>query len=76
MLGYGKWVKIKPFTLGNVTKLNTFEAILHAIGQIWPKSCHSLRKNVGIRSKFADNTSLATEYQPKLEHWLRKSSQK
>ena len=75
MLGYGKWVKIKPLTLGNVT-LTTFEAILHAIGQIWPKSCHSLRKNGGIRSKFAENISLATEDQPKLEHWLRKSSQK
>ena len=75
MLGYGKWVKIKPLTLGNVT-LTTFEAILHAIGQIWPKSCHSLRKNGGIRSKFAENISLAMEDQPKLEHWLRKSSQK
>ena len=56
MLGYGKWVKIKPLTLGNVTKLTTFEAILHAIGQIWPKSCHSLRKKwwnyVKIRWKY------------------------
>ena len=76
MLDYGKWVKIKPLTLGNVTKLTTFEAILHAIGQIWPKSCHSLRKNGGIRSKCAENISLATEDQPKLEPWLRKSSQK
>ena len=26
-LGYGKWVKIKPLTIENVTKLTTFEAI-------------------------------------------------
>ena len=75
-LGNGKWVKIKPLTIGNVTKLTTFEAIVHAIGQIWPKSCHWLRKNGGIRSKFAENISLATEARPKLDHWLRKSSQK
>ena len=75
-LGNGKWVKIKPLTIGNVTKLTTFEAILHAIGQIWPKSCHSLRKNGGIRSKFAENISLATEARPKLDPWLQKSSQK
>ena len=43
-LDYGKWVKIKPLTMGNVTKLTTFEAILHEIDQIWPKSCHLLRK--------------------------------
>ena len=55
-LGYGKWVKIQPLTLENITKLTTFEAILHAeIDQIWP---------------------LATEPQPKLDHWLQKSSQK
>ena len=76
MIGYGKWAKIKPLTLGNVTKLTTFEVILHAIGHIGPKSCHSLRKNGGIRSKFTENISLATEDQPKLEHWLRKSCQK
>ena len=75
-LGNGKWVKIKPLTIGNVTKLTTFEAILDAIGQIWPKSCHSLRKNGGIRSKYAENISLATEARPKLDPWLRKSSQK
>ena len=74
-LGNGKWVKIKPLTIGNVTKLTTFEAILHAIGQIWPKSCHSLRKNGGIRSKFAENISLATGARPKLDPWLQKSSQ-
>ena len=37
-LGYGKWVKLKPLTIGNITKLTTFEAILHEIGQIWHKS--------------------------------------
>ena len=42
--GYGKWVKIKPLTTGNVTKLTTCEAILHEIGQIWPKSCHLIWK--------------------------------
>ena len=76
MFGYGKWVKIKLLTLGNVTKLTTFEAILLAISQIWPKICHSLRKNCGIRSNVAENISLAMEDQPKLEPWLRKSSQK
>ena len=52
-LGYGKWVKIKPLTIGNLTKLTTFEAILSEIGQIWAKFCHLLRKNARIRSKFA-----------------------
>ena len=71
-LGYGKWVKIKPFTIGNVTKLTTFEAILHKIGKIWPKSCHLLRKMVELGQKFAENIPLATEPQPKLDPWLRK----
>ena len=44
-LGYGKWVKIKPLTIGNITKSTTFEAVLHEIGQIWPKLCHLLKKN-------------------------------
>ena len=43
-VGYGKYVKIKPLTIGNVTKLTTFEAIVHEIGQVWTKSCHLLRK--------------------------------
>ena len=69
ILGYGKCVKIKPLTIGNITKLTTFEAILHEIGQIWPKFCHLLKKNGGIRSKwpkFAENIPLAMEPQPKL----------
>ena len=77
-LGYGKWVKIKPMTTGNITKLTTFEAILHDIGQMWPKFCHLLRKNAGIRSKwlkFPENIPLATEPRPKLDPWIRKSSQ-
>ena len=81
-LGYRKWVKIKPLTIGNVTKLATFEAILHEIGQIWPKYCHlkkKKKKNGGIRSKwpkFPENIPLAMEPQPKLDPWLWKSSQK
>ena len=78
--GYGKWVHTKPLTIGNVTKLTNFEAILHKIYQIWPKSCHLLRKKSGgIRSKwpkFAENIPLATELHLKSDHWLRKSSQK
>ena len=35
----------------NVTKLTTFEAILHEIGQIWPKSYHLLQKYGVIMSK-------------------------
>ena len=50
------------------------------LGQLWPKSCHLLGKNGGIRSKwpkFAENKGpLATEPQPKLDPWLWKSSQK
>ena len=42
--GYGKWVKIKPLTIGNITKLTTLEANLLEIGQIWPQSCHLLWK--------------------------------
>ena len=78
-LGYGKWVKIKPLTIGHITKLTTFEAILHKISQIWPNFCHLLGKNARIRSKwskFAENIPLATEPQPKLDHWLRKLGSK
>ena len=63
-LGYGKCVKIKPLTIGNVTRLTTFEAILHEIGQICPKSCHLHKKNGGFRSKwpkFAENIPLTLE---------------
>ena len=31
-LAYGKWLKMKPLTIVNVTKSTTFEAILHEIG--------------------------------------------
>ena len=57
----------------------TFEAILYEIGQIWPKFCDLLQKNSGIRSKwpkFAKNIPLATESQPKLDHWLWKLGSK
>ena len=67
-LGYGKCVKIKPLTIGNVTKLTSFEAILHEIGQIWPKYCIHI-ENGGIRSKLpkcAENISLAIEPQQKI----------
>ena len=67
-LGYGKWVKIKHSMVGNVTKLTTFEAVLHETGGILPKSCHLLeKKNGGIRSKFAENIPLATDPRPKLD---------
>ena len=36
-LGYGKWVKIKPLTMENVTKLTTFLSDLYEFGQIGPK---------------------------------------
>ena len=36
----------QTLTVGNVTNLTTFEALLHEIGQIWPKSCHLLRKKM------------------------------
>ena len=65
---------------GKVTKLTTFEAILHEIDQIWPKSCHLLRKKwwnyVKNGKKLAENMSLAMEPQLKLDPWLWKSSQK
>ena len=85
-LAYGKWVKIKPLTIGNIIKLTTFEAVLQEIGQIWPKFCHLLWKNAGNRSKwpkFAEKYTLgyrasakirplATEIQPKIDPWLQK----
>ena len=64
-LGYGKWVKIKTLTIGNVTKLTTFEAILHD-SQIAQILSFALEKKGAIRSKFAENIPLATEPQPKL----------
>ena len=34
----------QPFTMDNVTKLTTFDAILMETGKIWPESCHLLEK--------------------------------
>ena len=56
-----------------------FEAILHEIGQIWPKCCHLLWKDSEIRSKwpkFVEDIPLAMEPQPKLDPWLWKSGSK
>ena len=68
------------FTIGNATKLTTFEAILHEIGQILPKCCYLLRKKpVGIRSKwpkFAENISLWLRSLSKKNPWLRKLGSK
>ena len=47
-LGFGKWVKIKPMTIGNITKITTFEAILHEIGQIWPNFVICFEKMVEL----------------------------
>ena len=66
-LGYEKWVKIKPLTIGNITKLTTFEAILHEIGQIWPKFCHLIEKMLELGQ---NGQNLLTMYP-----WLRSLSQ-
>ena len=70
-LGYGKWVKIKPLTIGNVTKLTTFEAILHEMVELGQNGQNLLKiytwlwslsqnKTLGY-GNLAKNRPLATE---------------
>ena len=66
-LGYGKWVKIKPLTIGKIAKLTTLEAILHEIGQIWPKFVTCFEKNV--------ESSQNGQNLLKIYPWLRSLSQ-
>ena len=71
--------KIKPLTIGNITKSTSFEAILHEIGHIWPNLVICFEENGGMKSKwpkFAENIPLVTEPQSRLYPRQRKSSQK